>query len=95
MGVWIETQLNEETLDVQKVTPYVGVWIETIVIAPLSYRKTSLLMWECGLKPIWRPKDNTSDLSLLMWECGLKQFLPVFLVAVTEVTPYVGVWIET
>ena len=30
-----------------------------------------------------------------MWECGLKQFLLVFLVAATEVTPYVGVWIET
>ena len=29
VGVWIETQINDEPLDVQKVTPYVGVWIET------------------------------------------------------------------
>ena len=33
--------------------------------------------------------------SLLMWECGLKQYARRIIGADGEVTPYVGVWIET
>ena len=33
-----------------KVTPYVGVWIETCDIVGLPAATSSLLMWECGLK---------------------------------------------
>ena len=34
-------------------------------------------------------------MSLLMWECGLKHVQAVLVCLVCEVTPYVGVWIET
>ena len=40
------------------VTPYVGVWIETLVSNEVSYVTKSLLMWECGLKP---PCTKLSD----------------------------------
>ena len=33
-----------------RVTPYVGVWIETTVKGEYSAIGMSLLMWECGLK---------------------------------------------
>ena len=33
-----------------KVTPYVGVWIETPTVQELKNLSESLLMWECGLK---------------------------------------------
>ena len=54
MGVWIETVNLVDRYKVSKVTPYVGVWIETMIY-PMSYwdLKKSLLMWECGLKPVW------------------------------------------
>ena len=32
------------------VTPYVGVWIETVTCRTGSNITVSLLMWECGLK---------------------------------------------
>ena len=32
------------------VTPYVGVWIETLAKAQQDPTLKSLLMWECGLK---------------------------------------------
>ena len=35
-----------------EVTPYVGVWIETSTQSVKSLRVQSLLMWECGLKPV-------------------------------------------
>ena len=34
-----------------RVTPYVGVWIETKAHAVAPSNIMSLLMWECGLKP--------------------------------------------
>ena len=38
------------TGDEEKVTPYVGVWIETAIEARVIAWVASLLMWECGLK---------------------------------------------
>ena len=55
------------------VTPYVGVWIETTCLPPMVVSMTSLLMWECGLKPSQVVTRNGKAVSLLMWECGLKQ----------------------
>ena len=52
MGVWIETPVSDHCYDRNRVTPYVGVWIETVDIASSSIRSRSLLMWECGLKPL-------------------------------------------
>ena len=77
------------------VTPYVGVWIETIGGINNSQIKKSLLMWECGLKLHGEYQLGLLYLSLLMWECGLKHIQKLSLVIFDTVTPYVGVWIET
>ena len=52
-------------------------------------------MWECGLKPAWLYNAINATMSLLMWECGLKHIKVSDEYKVVEVTPYVGVWIET
>ena len=64
----------------------------SVVTAP---EKESLLMWECGLKPLQGYRANLNFKSLLMWECGLKPHPNYNGHNVNEVTPYVGVWIET
>ena len=78
-----------------KVTPYVGVWIETrrLWFHWYMYRVTPYV-------GVWIETSNVSGLwlsiqSLLMWECGLKLFGSVPKRAERQVTPYVGVWIET
>ena len=100
------------------VTPYVGVWIETVNSRHNAERNgshslcgsvdwnlkgvneiynllESLLMWECGLKHDELAQTNSQTPSLLMWECGLKQPWDIILEYHRNVTPYVGVWIET
>ena len=41
---------HSSTPKVVRVTPYVGVWIETERIPEEFATRMSLLMWECGLK---------------------------------------------
>ena len=77
------------------VTPYVGVWIETGILPGNYTRKLSLLMWECGLKQrVQRyPKEEKRRHSLcgsVDWNGRPNNCCPGF-----QVTPYVGVWIET
>ena len=60
------------TGDEEKVTPYVGVWIETAIEARVIAWVASLLMWECGLKHYVDGVIYKAAKSLLMWECGLK-----------------------
>ena len=55
----------------------------------------SLLMWECGLKLTEGRFLRATRESLLMWECGLKRMIDKVLSEEYDVTPYVGVWIET
>ncbi len=96
VGVWIETVLVSVTGRSLSVTPYVGVWIETNAkYTAILASAGSLLMWECGLKHHIVTKGTVDEKSLLMWECGLKP--PPFCASprLPEVTPYVGVWIET
>ena len=38
-----------------KVTPYVGVWIETSVDTALASFAQSHPTWVCGLKQVWIP----------------------------------------
>ena len=95
MGVWIETKAAETPLSVGSVTPYVGVWIETFEGSGLYNGILSLLMWECGLKQVLNTLEATHRLSLLMWECGLKRNQIEEEQDNLDVTPYVGVWIET
>ena len=95
MGVWIETQINDEPLDVQKsllmwecglkqfgtdviegdgiVTPYVGVWIETLCQSNVSMQPIVTPYVGVWIETIQRPKQ----------------------IVYIQVTPYVGVWIET
>ena len=72
VGVWIETSNNVYAKHRCFVTPYVGVWIETLSETRKIEDEMSLLMWECGLKPLPSGKENIALPSLLMWECGLK-----------------------
>ena len=95
MGVWIETVRGRTIASQKRVTPYVGVWIETYLIRLIRKIRWSLLMWVCGFILV-------TDLCILLehavtpyvgvWiETGANAGAPFGLV----VTPYVGVWIET
>ena len=66
---------SDDRSSAEKVTPHVGVWIETI-IDPGNNLNTneSLPMWECGLKPQQLHAKGAVIMSLPMWECGLKRF---------------------
>ena len=75
MGVWIETGNVMMTGDEEKVTPYVGVWIETAIEARVIAWVASLLMWECGLKHTRLAVVRKDAASLLMWGCGLKHYV--------------------
>ena len=49
----------------------------------------SLLMWECGLKPIDTNQWARVTMSLLMWECGLK---PVSSATLREIASSLLMW---
>ena len=95
MGVWIEILDLWYPIDVAKVTPYVGVWIEikstlTIILSAT----TSPPMWGCGLKSFAQASgDNMYNVTpyVGVWieiPCDVRSS------PVCSVTPYVGVWIE-
>ena len=77
------------------VTPYVGVWIETLRTSWQTISWKSLLMWECGLK---RPTKT-----IRIWVKNVTPYVGVWIetrmrywrLPKSMVTPYVGVWIET
>ena len=76
------------------VTPFVGVWIETAACFCFSSIYKSHPSWVCGLKrfiPLYYCPARWSHPS---WVCGLKHLFAV-LGTVLDVTPFVGVWIET
>ena len=76
------------------VTPYVGVWIETMPVCLMQARAGSLLMWECGLKQQRRIKAIPCVVTpyVGVW---IETYDNIRLPPVILVTPYVGVWIET
>ena len=51
--------------------------------------------WVCGLKLIMFTSLHLTLWSHPSWVCGLKQVCKVLLDYPPEVTPFVGVWIET
>ena len=78
-----------------KVTPYVGVWIETRPRQDHERLERSLLMWECGLKlPVYRMEHKGLQVTpyVGVWIETGRNRCPLLR---HEVTPYVGVWIET
>ena len=67
-----------------------------LTIAVLSsLRAESHPAWVCGLKQEGNKIITTVLLSHPAWVCGLKLNRYVLIKQVTDVTPCVGVWIET
>ena len=95
MGVWIETKAVSPRYRRLRVTPFVGVWIETKSSLNLRYPFQSHPSWVCGLK---LRKEATHPQQI-----PVTPFVGVWIetqTAVIEtheqyVTPFVGVWIET
>ena len=50
MGAWIEIPIQSPLYKKQSVAPYMGAWIEILVVYLLQYRSPSLPTWERGLK---------------------------------------------
>ena len=76
------------------VTPYVGVWIETCHWTRGYHGLESHPTWVCGLKLTIPQLRKTTGTSHPTWVCGLKQLTEGEQYP-EQVTPYVGVWIET
>ena len=55
-----------------KVTPCVGVWIETALLDQSKEYQESHPAWVCGLKPIGNWRKSRNKLSHPAWVCGLK-----------------------
>ena len=77
------------------VTPCMGVWIETC-----KKRKTEPLfqshpVWVCGLKRLLARWRVWRSLSHPVWVCGLKRHPRSYYLSCYQVTPCMGVWIET
>ena len=53
MGVWIETIQVLDSINLEIVTPYVGVWIETIKEENNFVELKSHPTWVCGLKRLF------------------------------------------
>ena len=57
--------------------------------------KRSHPSWVCGLKHSLLPKQSVPPSSHPSWVCGLKQLIHQVIQVIQQVTPFVGVWIET
>ena len=96
VGVWIETIILREQTRTEKVTPFVGVWIETSIPMCLTRAQArSHPSWVCGLKRCSATHLCSVSLSHPSWVCGLKQHTDDIADKRLQVTPFVGVWIET
>ena len=95
MGVWIETGRKGEKVIMVKVTPFVGVWIETWHPMNGTTQRKSHPSWVCGLKQdilydIHSGKIVTPFVGVwIETENTARQY------ETSLVTPFVGVWIET
>ena len=72
MGVWIETALRGAKVWDKRVTPCVGVWIETGYCDPQSSGIMSHPAWVCGLKHVNDAGNENENESHPAWVCGLK-----------------------
>ena len=94
MGVWIETPALRATDYKCPVTPFVGVWIETVFLAAWRRNFGSHPSWVCGLK-------QTENGNLMYQSCHTLRgcvdwnTLSPAPLPLGCVTPFVGVWIET
>ena len=76
------------------VTPCVGVWIETQRRKGRKLHNRSHPAWVCGLKLMVQTEAFSALSSHPAWVCGLKHPSSC-IVRDGNVTPCVGVWIET
>ena len=72
MGVWIETAMAARLSKAGRVTPCMGVWIETFAEGIAADDLVSHPVWVCGLKQIMDVLWNTLQESHPVWVCGLK-----------------------
>ena len=82
-------------LSVIRVTPCVGVWIETTSNQLHENNFPSHPAWVCGLKLDYKVQVKFAGMSHPAWVCGLKPKLKKDYQWTHSVTPCVGVWIET
>ena len=67
-NIWESTEKKRRL-----VTPFVGVWIETILLSQAHIRVRSHPSWVCGLKHPLHAHRWRHGLSHPSWVCGLKQ----------------------
>ena len=78
-----------------KVTPCMGVWIETIYPGEPPADRKSHPVWVCGLKLEYLHIHIILLMSHPVWVCGLKLRVTMKDHTINNVTPCMGVWIET
>ena len=84
----------EEEEDIP-VTPFVGVWIETLIRLQMRFIRMSHPSWVCGLKHQTYGAAVEGFVSHPSWVCGLKLRYARYRHRWEVVTPFVGVWNET
>ena len=72
-----------------------GVWIETCVVGVKDATSVSHPSWVCGLKHRSGGVFCSAHQSHPSWVCGLKQHYAKEGGTRRDITPFVGVWIET
>ena len=95
MGVWIETYAFAPRYLDFKVTPCMGVWIETELAQKIYFQCMSHPVWVCGLKPksvYWSIMMNQVTPCMGVW---IETQRRMAVVDGPKVTPCMGVWIET
>mgnify|MGYP006981461662 CR=1 FL=1 len=96
VGVWIETsgrtwRLNGNT----KSHPSWVCGLKQKKTDCKRHNLTSHPSWVCGLKQTWTKRQRKQLTSHPSWVCGLKPRAWKYLRPGQNVTPFVGVWIET
>ena len=94
VGVWIETRTRSKSPRFYDVTPCVGVWIETFLKLMLRTVLLSHPAWVCGLK-LGGIIAAGASLGHTLRGCVDWNRTWIEMVYLINVTPCVGVWIET
>ena len=95
MGVWIETEMAEFTEFVSSSHPS---WVCGLKLMGAAFSLGNDLShpsWVCGLKLLEQKTYVAVIVSHPSWVCGLKLNKIEYLKTAYDVTPFVGVWIET
>ena len=95
MGVWIETPAGSSDEQTAESHPSWVCGLKHLFLVTMYLFCQSHPSWVCGLKPEERTQDVRYQLSHPSWVCGLKLTEQAEVKAWGEVTPFVGVWIET